>query len=133
MASAAPAARVDRKLTLKEVLDWLVADGLVDAETSTKFLHDAKFVRGGARHPMVTIGEARLRSKVAPSPVLTTDSLFSVKTLPRSLGLLGIGNIGIELGLAMARLGVRVIAVEEKPWPAGTDCETSAAISASPG
>ena len=33
MASVTPA-RVDRKLQLKEVLDWLVADGMVDSEAA---------------------------------------------------------------------------------------------------
>ena len=51
--------------------------------------------------------------------VLTTDTLFDVDRLPASMGLLGLGNVGIEIGLALARLGVRVIAVDGKPHPAG--------------
>ncbi|HUP97908.1 MAG TPA: type II/IV secretion system protein, partial [Usitatibacter sp.] len=74
MASVSPS-RVDRKLQLKEVLDWLVADGLVDAEMAGKMTNDARFARGTARHPLVVIGEARLRSKVAPGPFLTADAL----------------------------------------------------------
>ncbi len=74
MASAAPA-RVDRKLQLKEVLDWLVADGMIDPESAAKLINDARFVRGAARHPMVVIGEPRLRSRIAPNIVLTTDAL----------------------------------------------------------
>lgn len=33
--------------------------------------------------------------------------------------MVGIGNVGVELGLALARLGVDVFAVNEKRWPAG--------------
>ena len=51
--------------------------------------------------------------------VLTTDTLFELDRLPSTLGLVGIGNVGIEIGLAMARLGVRVIGVNDKKWPAG--------------
>lgn len=51
--------------------------------------------------------------------VLTTDTLFDLETLPASLGIVGLGNIGVEIGLAMARLGVRVVGVNTKPWPAG--------------
>ena len=75
MASNAAAKQVDRKLQLKEVLDWLVADGVVDAESSGKVLHDARFAKGVGRHPFVVIAEARLRSKVAPNPVLTAETL----------------------------------------------------------
>ena len=51
--------------------------------------------------------------------VLTTDTLFDLDTLPRSMGVVGLGNVGIELGLALARLGARVVAVDEKRWPGG--------------
>ena len=74
MASVAPQ-KVDRKLQLKEVLDWLVADGLLEAEAAAKVLHDGRFARGNARHPLILIGEARLRSKVPPGAVLTPDAL----------------------------------------------------------
>jgi general secretion pathway protein E len=50
---------IDRKLQLKEVLDWLVEDGRVEPEA----------------HPVVSIAEARLRSKLAPNGVLTADAL----------------------------------------------------------
>jgi general secretion pathway protein E len=69
------APKVDRKLQLKEVLDWLVADGLVDAEAAAKIINDAKFARGALRHPLLVIADARLRSKVAPNPVLSADPL----------------------------------------------------------
>jgi general secretion pathway protein E len=75
MASTA-AARVDRKLQLKEVLEWLLADGMIDPEAAAKIQNDAKFVRGGARHPMIAIGEARLRSRAAPNVTLTPDALM---------------------------------------------------------
>src|SRR3954452_21014870 len=74
MASAVPT-RIDRKLQLKEVLDWLVADGLLDEPAASKLLQDNRFARGGPRHPFVVIAEARLRSKAVPNAVLTPDSL----------------------------------------------------------
>ena len=75
MASVSTGARVDRKLQIKEIVDWLVADGLIEAEAGAKLLGDARFGRGGARHPVLVVSEARLRSKVAPNPVLTADAL----------------------------------------------------------
>ncbi len=51
--------------------------------------------------------------------VLTTDTLFDLDELPASIGMLGLGAIGLEMGLALARLGVRVVAGDMKPLPAG--------------
>src|SRR3979411_2751267 len=74
MATAAPAARADRKLQLKEVMGWLVADGLVDQDAADKILGDSRFSKV-ARHPLALIAESRLRSKVAPHPLLGVDAL----------------------------------------------------------
>ncbi len=46
------------------------------------------------------------------SHLLTTDEIFELDTLPKSLLVVGAGVIGIELALAFARLGVRVTVVE---------------------
>ncbi|MGE5097296.1 MAG: type II/IV secretion system protein, partial [Betaproteobacteria bacterium] len=67
MAAVKPTARVDRKLQLREVLDWLVEDGLADPAAAAKILEDARFARG-ARHPFVVIGEARLASRATGQP-----------------------------------------------------------------
>ncbi|HET9650674.1 MAG TPA: ATPase, T2SS/T4P/T4SS family, partial [Usitatibacter sp.] len=67
MAAVKPTARVDRKLQLREVLDWLVEDGLAEPAAITKILEDARFARG-TRHPFVVIAEARLASKAGGQP-----------------------------------------------------------------
>jgi dihydrolipoamide dehydrogenase len=51
--------------------------------------------------------------------VVTTDQLFELDTLPASAGVLGLGAIGLEMGLALARLGVRVVGAELAEAPAG--------------
>jgi dihydrolipoamide dehydrogenase len=59
--------------------------------------------------------------------ILTTDSLFELETLPRAVGILGVGAIGLEIGLALSRLGVRIVAGDLKSMPAGiTDPEIGA-------
>lgn len=59
--------------------------------------------------------------------VVTTDTLFDLDKLPGSIGILGLGAIGLEMGLALARLGVRVVAGDLKSTPAGiTDPEIRA-------
>ena len=44
--------------------------------------------------------------------VMTTDTFFEQETLPGSMGVLGLGVIGLELGQALARLGVDVVGVD---------------------
>lgn len=51
--------------------------------------------------------------------LLTTDTLFELAALPSSVGVLGMGAIGLEMGLALARLGVRVVGGDLKTAPAG--------------
>src|SRR5580698_3974425 len=41
--------------------------------------------------------------------VLTNETLFELKELPRSLGVIGAGPLGLELAQALARLGVAVM------------------------
>jgi general secretion pathway protein E len=76
MAAVTPTKASDRKLGLKEVLDWMVGDGLVDEAAATKLLHESRMAgRPGLRNPIIVIGEARLRSLKAPQGPLTPQSL----------------------------------------------------------
>jgi len=51
--------------------------------------------------------------------ILTTDELFEQKDLPPTLGVLGLGVAGLELGQALARLGIKVTAVHSKEFIGG--------------
>jgi len=51
--------------------------------------------------------------------VLTTDTLFARPRLPRSIGIVGAGAIGLEMAVALSRLGVRVVAADLKDTPGG--------------
>ncbi len=42
---------------------------------------------------------------------LDTDSFFEQKTIPKKMAVLGLGPIGIELGQALSRLGIDVVAM----------------------
>lgn len=53
--------------------------------------------------------------------ILTTDSLFEQESLPGSLAVLGLGVVGLELGQALARMGVDVTAVEASDAIGGID------------
>jgi general secretion pathway protein E len=71
MAAVTPAKTADRKLQLKEVLDWMVEDGLIDAPTASKLVSEARQRGGSSRHPVVTVSEARLKGAKAPNAPLT--------------------------------------------------------------
>jgi dihydrolipoamide dehydrogenase len=50
---------------------------------------------------------------------VTTDQLFELPALPKRVGVLGLGAIGLEMGLALARLGVEVIGADVANTVAG--------------
>src|SRR5260221_2545160 len=76
MAAVTPTRATDRKLLLKEVLDWMVEDGLLDAAAAAKVATQARAAgRPGSRHPIIVIGEARLRSAKAPGSPLTAQAI----------------------------------------------------------
>ncbi len=72
--SQAPAPGVDRKLTLKEVLEWAVLDGHVARQDAAKLLADHARARGG-KHPITYIAEARLRSAVVAGGTLNAEGI----------------------------------------------------------
>ncbi len=74
MATAPAATGVDRKLQLKEVLEWLVQDGRVAREDAARLVADYRNQRAG-RHPVTVISEARLRSTVPPNGPLNAETL----------------------------------------------------------
>jgi general secretion pathway protein E len=75
MPAAPPAAKVvDRKLQLKEVLEWLVQDRLVDRDAAIRVAEEHRFTRGN-RHPLLTLSELKLRSAIPPHNVLQLETL----------------------------------------------------------
>jgi len=46
---------------------------------------------------------------------ITTDELFELDALPPSMGIMGLGAIGLEMGLALSRLGIRVVGTDLAP------------------
>lgn len=44
--------------------------------------------------------------------VVTTDELFELEDIPRRVGVVGLGSIGLELGQALSRLGCEVVAFD---------------------
>lgn len=53
--------------------------------------------------------------------VLTSDALFEMQDLPRRVAVVGLGPVGLELGQALARLGVEVTGFDPAPNLGGLD------------
>jgi dihydrolipoamide dehydrogenase len=51
--------------------------------------------------------------------IITTDELFELETLPTSMAVVGLGAIGLELGQALHRMGVRITGVDQLTTVAG--------------
>lgn len=47
--------------------------------------------------------------------LITTDELFYLPALPHSVAVMGLGAIGLEMGIALSRLGVQVVAAGRAP------------------
>jgi len=92
----------------------------------------AEFVAPGE----LRVGDERIRyqrvviatgsSPVIPAPwqafsdrMITTDTLFELTELPRSIAVVGLGVIGLEIGQALARLGVDVTGFDMKQMIGG--------------
>ena len=64
----------EHRLTLPEVIDALVADGLVDAGEGARFKQERRYHKGDT-HPLVVIAEQHWKSLQPPNRMLDLESL----------------------------------------------------------
>ncbi len=90
---------------------------------------DVEGQRISAKRIIIATGSRPIIPKdwqVSDDRLLTTDSLFEQTQLPASLAVIGLGAIGIEMGQALARLGVEVCGFDQGQEVAGlTDPEVN--------
>src|SRR5690349_4286909 len=67
-------AAAEKRLTLADVLDWLVEDRLVPAQAADELKKERRYYRGG-QHPLVTVAEQKWRQATPPGKVLTLEAL----------------------------------------------------------
>ncbi len=53
--------------------------------------------------------------------ILTSDEVFELETLPKSIAVIGLGVIGLEIGQALNRLGVKVVGIDQQQIISGLD------------
>ena len=64
----------EHRLTLSEVLDWLVEDGMVDAAAAAQLNKERRYYRG-VQHPLITVADQKWKSLAAPHRTLGLDML----------------------------------------------------------
>jgi general secretion pathway protein E len=64
----------EHRLTLLEVVDALVADGMIDADEAEVFKKERRYFRGDV-HPLVVVAEQKFRSRQPPHKLLTLEAL----------------------------------------------------------
>ncbi|MGH8747180.1 MAG: type II/IV secretion system protein, partial [Burkholderiales bacterium] len=64
----------EHRLTLNEVLDWLVEDGMADPAAIEQFRKERRFYRG-SHHPLVIVAEQKWKGLAAPHRPLSLDAL----------------------------------------------------------
>ncbi len=74
MPQAAKTPAREGRLTLAEVLDWLVEDGMVAAEAADRLKKERRYYRG-ASHPLVVIADQQWKSAAPPHRVLALEPL----------------------------------------------------------
>jgi len=55
--------------------------------------------------------------------MLTTDEVFELEALPKSIAIIGLGVIGLEIGQSLSRLGVNVTGIDQQNIISGLDDE----------
>jgi len=73
--AVAAVANEERRLTVSEFINALIADGMVPHEEAQRLLADRRAHRAGAVHPLIVAADQKWRSAVAPHKPLTLETL----------------------------------------------------------
>jgi general secretion pathway protein E len=74
MAQVATQPAAERRLTLAEIIDWLVEDGVAAREPAEELKKERRYWRG-AQHPLTLVADAGWKDLRAPHKPLTLDAL----------------------------------------------------------
>ncbi|HEY5636737.1 MAG TPA: ATPase, T2SS/T4P/T4SS family [Burkholderiales bacterium] len=74
----------EHRLTLAELVDWLVEDGLVSAEAGAQLMKERRYWRG-KEHPLVILADQKWKNLLAPQRLLSIEAM--TEWLARRVGL----------------------------------------------
>ena len=86
----------------------------VESSTGTQYIRARAVVIATGSRPVMPGWLESVRDRS-----VNTDELFELDSLPNNIGILGLGAIGLEMGLALSRLGVRVVGADLAPSVGG--------------
>ena len=64
----------EHRLTLQEVVGWLIEDGMVDRAAGDKLVAERRLFKGGV-HPLVLVADQEWRNLKPPEKTLTLEDL----------------------------------------------------------
>ncbi|MCG8337837.1 MAG: dihydrolipoyl dehydrogenase [Proteobacteria bacterium] len=115
-----------RDFYVSSVMEGMSGDKTHNLEGQARFIEptvldvDGQIIR--ARKVIIATGSKPVFPKAwepMKSQLITSDDIFEMETLPDSAAIIGLGVIGLELGQAMARLGVNVVGMGSSNTIAG--------------
>ena len=108
---------VDR--TLSHSLDTLDEDKLIESNARFVDAHTLQTDDGEtiqAEKIIIATGTSPLIPadwQAFEDRILTSDTIFEQETLPESMAVIGLGVIGLELGQALCRMGIKVVGIDQ--------------------
>ncbi|ARN57429.1 dihydrolipoyl dehydrogenase [Sedimentisphaera salicampi] len=114
---------------MEKVTRKLAGDNLIEAKA--KILAPDMVEAGGERIKTKSIVIATGASPLIPSPwrefgdrILTSETIFEQKHIPKKIAVIGLGVIGLELGQALSRIGTEVVGFDMKETLGGLTDES---------
>jgi general secretion pathway protein E len=98
MAQAAAQPAAERRLTLAEIIDWLVEDGVAARAPAEELKKERRYWRG-SQHPLALVAEAGWKDQRAPHKPLTLDALAEWLAKRVGLGYLHIDPLKINFSV----------------------------------
>jgi general secretion pathway protein E len=129
--AGAAAAHHERRLTLSEILDWLVEDGQVEADAAERLKKERRYYRGSA-HPLVIVANQQWKSAQAPHRVLAIEPL--TEWLARRVGMeyLHIDPLKIDFS-SVTEIMSSAYATRFRILPVGVTAKEAVIATAEPG
>jgi general secretion pathway protein E len=130
MQQAVQSPATERRLTLLEVLDWLVEDRMVGSATAEQLKNERRYYRGG-QHPLVIIAEQKLREAAPPNRLLALEILTEWLAKRTGMGYLHIDPLKIDFA-AVTEVMSSAYATRFRVLPVGVSAKEAVIATAEP-
>jgi general secretion pathway protein E len=119
------------RLALPEILDWLIADGMVAAESAEQLKKERRYYRG-TLHPLVVVADQKWRHAKPPNKALSLEAL--TEWLARRVGMeyLHIDPLKIDF-TGVTEIMSSAYATRFRILPVGVDSKEAVIATAEPG